>query len=254
MPYIYNGKQLREGRGWADADGIQHPANWASAWTPQEKVYKGLVWVDPEPTFDPRFYWSAGVPKALEDVAEVDELGEPLLDEKGQQVITKGLKSVAIEKVKQQAKGLIDPTEWMFTRETDAGAKVPRQVKAFRQAVRNKSAEMEAAITAATTMDEFIALHESTETVPTPLSDWPSEDDTFDYVPDQVSMRQARLALLSAGLLDQVDGAIADPAARIEWEYAQIVKRDSPLIAGLTGGLGLTEAQVDDLFKAAEAF
>lgn len=76
-------------------------------------------------------------------------------------------------------------------------------------------------------------------------------------VPAVVSMRQARLALLGAGLLSQVDAAIDDmdepdkSAARIEWEYATELRRDHPLIAGLTEELELTEQQVDDLFIAA---
>lgn len=73
-------------------------------------------------------------------------------------------------------------------------------------------------------------------------------------VPEVVTMRQARLALLGAGLLAQVNGAIAampgdeGEAARIEWEYAQEVHRDSPLVAALSAAFGWTGAQLDDLF------
>jgi hypothetical protein len=70
-------------------------------------------------------------------------------------------------------------------------------------------------------------------------------------VPQAVTMRQARLALLSAGLLDQVNAAITDPAARIEWEYATTVERNSSLVQSLASGLGLTEPQLDDLFTLA---
>lgn len=77
-------------------------------------------------------------------------------------------------------------------------------------------------------------------------------------VPRQVTMRQARLALLGAGLLDQVDAAIAaipDPihrkAAQIEWEYAQTVDRNSPFTQQLAAGLGITEEQKDALFTQA---
>ncbi len=66
-----------------------------------------------------------------------------------------------------------------------------------------------------------------------------------------VTMRQARLALLSAGLLDQVSASITDPAAQIEWEYAQTVERNSPLVQQIATGLNLTEAQLDDLFQLA---
>ena len=73
-------------------------------------------------------------------------------------------------------------------------------------------------------------------------------------VPEVVTMRQARLALLGAGLLAQVNTAVANmpgaegDAARIEWEYAKEVRRDSPLVAALSAAFGLTDAQLDDLF------
>jgi hypothetical protein len=75
-------------------------------------------------------------------------------------------------------------------------------------------------------------------------------------VPEFVSMRQARLALLNAGMLSNVNAAItampgaAGDAARIEWEYATEVRRDSALVTGLSGVLGLTSAQLDQLFIA----
>ena len=75
-----------------------------------------------------------------------------------------------------------------------------------------------------------------------------------------VTMRQARLALLGAGLLDDVDAAIAaitDPvqhkAAEIEWEYAQTVNRDSQFTMQLAEGLGLTEEQLNNLFTVASS-
>lgn len=73
-----------------------------------------------------------------------------------------------------------------------------------------------------------------------------------------VTMRQARLALLAAGLLDDVEEALAaipDPvqrrAAEIEWEYANVVERQSAFVQQLTDGLGMTPEQVDQLFITA---
>ena len=76
-------------------------------------------------------------------------------------------------------------------------------------------------------------------------------------VPAEVTMRQARLALLAAGLLDDVEAAIAgmdEPAktaAQIEWEYSNALERDNTLVAILGPALGLSTNQVDDLFRAA---
>ena len=76
-------------------------------------------------------------------------------------------------------------------------------------------------------------------------------------VPQVVTMRQARLALLGAGLLPLVDDAInalPDPprtAARIELEYSSEVHRDKPFVQMLGAALGLTGEQLDNLFTQA---
>lgn len=68
-----------------------------------------------------------------------------------------------------------------------------------------------------------------------------------------VSRFQAMAALLDAGLLSQVNTALADagPLAQLAWAEATEFRRNSPTIAGLAAGLGLTDTQVDDLFRAA---
>jgi hypothetical protein len=76
-------------------------------------------------------------------------------------------------------------------------------------------------------------------------------------VPTVVTMRQARLALLQTGRLEQVNSAIATmpgvdgEAARIEWEFSSTVERNRPLVQGLRPSLGLSEADLDDLFRLA---
>ena len=76
-------------------------------------------------------------------------------------------------------------------------------------------------------------------------------------IPQSVTMRQARLALDAAGLLDTVNATIAamtgqsGKAARIEWEFSSEVKRNQPLVMALGPTLGLTAIQLDSLFTAA---
>jgi len=69
----------------------------------------------------------------------------------------------------------------------------------------------------------------------------------------QVTMRQARLALLAAGLLDAVEAAVAqaDRAVQIEWEYATVVERTSPLVEAIGSGLGMDAEAIDNLFADA---
>jgi hypothetical protein len=76
-------------------------------------------------------------------------------------------------------------------------------------------------------------------------------------VPPEVTMRQARLALNAIGKLASVDSAIAamaDPAktqAQIEWEYSSTVQRTKPLVLQLGAALGLSSADLDQLFITA---
>jgi hypothetical protein len=76
-------------------------------------------------------------------------------------------------------------------------------------------------------------------------------------IPQEVTMRQARLALLGAGLLASVEAAIdglPEPkksAARIEWDHSQSVQRSRGLAVELGAALGLSSAQIDALFVQA---
>lgn len=74
-----------------------------------------------------------------------------------------------------------------------------------------------------------------------------------------ITMRQARLALLQAGLLGSVEAAIAalpepnQSAARIEWEYSNEVQRHNGFVSELAPLLGLSESALDALFMSAAA-
>jgi len=72
-------------------------------------------------------------------------------------------------------------------------------------------------------------------------------------VPFSVTPFQAKAAIYAAGLLPAVEAAIAaaSPIAQLAWSDATAFTRDSPTIAALSAQLGLTPAQVDDLFIAA---
>ena len=76
-------------------------------------------------------------------------------------------------------------------------------------------------------------------------------------VPQRITARQAQLALLDAGLLDDVDAIIeALPAnvrahVRIEWDRATHVERGSAVTQMVAVALGLTAEQEDALFVSA---
>ena len=175
--WTYQGKRIREGRSWKDSDGITHPTSWGR-WSDAEKTSKGMVWVDPAPSFDNRFWWDASTPKALEDVNAVDEDGNPVLED-GEQVVILGLKSQAIALTKTQAAGLLASTDWYVTRKAETDVAIPSEILTYRQSVREASGAIEASISGVTTHEAFIALYDApvdAEGMPTgnaPINDWP---------------------------------------------------------------------------------
>lgn len=115
---------------------------------------------------DQRFYWVTfshyevngsvvtrtytNTPKALEDVTETPEGGEP--------VTTKGLKSQWIDQIKQSTNGLLGYTDWMVIRKAERNIDIPADIAAERIKLVAECNAKEAAIRACTTMDEFLAI------------------------------------------------------------------------------------------------
>lgn len=74
-------------------------------------------------------------------------------------------------------------------------------------------------------------------------------------VPDRVTARQFKLALLSAGLLDDVEAWIATQsrAVQIAFEASGTFVRDEPMMQSGFAALGFSEGQIDAFFTAASA-
>ena len=124
--------------------------------------------------------WGTATPKRLEDEDAVDEDGENILDDDGNQVINYGLKTERKKIVKQQASGLLAPTDWYVVKATEVeDYNVPENITTFRANVRAKSNEMETQINACNNVDELKALYEYTEqedgTQTRPLAEFPEE-------------------------------------------------------------------------------
>jgi hypothetical protein len=86
-----------------------------------------------------------------------------------------------------------------------------------------------------------------------PITDSPSDSP----VPTSVARVQALLALNQAGLLTMVKDTIAsynDDAIAIWFNHADTWRRENPYVLGLSLEMGLSEEQVDDLFRSAILF
>ena len=122
--------------------------------------------------------YTAAVGKALDDVNEVDEDGNALLDNDGNQVVTLGLKSNEKNQIKARAAGLLQSTDWYVVRHAESATAIPANVSTYRTAVRTKSNEIETAIDGAATVEALEALFTYTtgadDVSSRPLGEWPT--------------------------------------------------------------------------------
>jgi hypothetical protein len=180
---------------------VRYPAKIFQVWSQSEKEAIGIYEVITDSTNykDPGYYnntneqynfadgqvtksWGTATPKRLEDENAVDEDGNNILED-GVQVINYGLKTEKKKIVKQQASGLLAPTDWYVVKATEvADYDVPANILSFRADVRTKSNEMETMINNCTTVDELKALYEYTNTgteqnpvMTRPLPEFPKE-------------------------------------------------------------------------------
>ena len=119
-------------------------------------------------------------PKPLDDVLFVEGDEDMPSDKAVGDVKQYGLKGQKISIIKQQAGGLLAPTDWYVIKANEvADYSVPTDIATYRADVRAKSNEMENQINACTTVDELKALYEYTEdaegNITRPLAEFPEE-------------------------------------------------------------------------------
>ena len=115
---------------------INYPANWLRLSTAQEKKDLGITEVADAPVFDGRFYNGDGTAKKLTDTNEVDENGDPVLDENGDQLVTLGVKSVLKAQEKNIAGSLLARYDWYVVRKAEKSTAIPTAITTYRDGVR----------------------------------------------------------------------------------------------------------------------
>lgn len=143
-----DGKTLQYGKAFVH-DGMQYPSNWLALTSLEEKQAIGIIEVaDPVVgVYDQKFYWSANVPKPLEDAPAVDRDGNEL------GYTEKGLKTQWKEKQDDIAQSLLAPSDWRVTKASELGTTVASKWLTYRGAVRTACNARQSEITAVTTVE-----------------------------------------------------------------------------------------------------
>ena len=144
---------INTNQSYAFADGVVT----ASYGTATAKAYADITWSQDDE--------DAG------DLPDDKEVGD---------VKVEGLKTQLIRTIKQQASGLLAPTDWYVVKASEVSDySVPTNIATYRASVRTKSNEMETAITNASDTPALETLYTYTEqedgTVTRPLGEFPTE-------------------------------------------------------------------------------
>jgi hypothetical protein len=175
----------------------QYPKTIFSLWTNAEREAIGIyeVVMDTTNQKDEAYYINTNVSYAYSSGTVTGSYGtataKPLADilfEDGDEIPSDkevgdikqyGLKGLEINKIKQQASGLLSPTDWHVVKATEVSDySVPSDVATYRTNVRAKSNEMETQINACSDVDALKTLFtwvydEDTNTTSRPLASFP---------------------------------------------------------------------------------
>tara|TARA_R100001591_G_scaffold9024_2_gene15709 strand:- start:619 stop:1239 length:621 start_codon:yes stop_codon:yes gene_type:complete len=161
-------------------DDVQYPSTIYTLWTEAERNAIGIYTVEIDNTNlkDETYYintnqtiaydssadkvtasYGTATAKRLNDENAVDEDGDPILDENGDQVVNYGLKTNYKNKFNAEAKGLLEKTDWYVIKATDVESySVPSNITTYRTQVRAKVNSMETDIDDCSTVEELITL------------------------------------------------------------------------------------------------
>jgi len=190
--------QMPKGNKGITIDGNQYPASIYTLWTDAERLAIGIypVRIDTTNRKDENYYintnityavqdnevvgsYGTATAKLLEDRNEVNDDDTPMLDSEGNQVVTKGLKTIKKEMINNQCAGILAPSDWMVVKATETGGTMDSGWKTWRASVRTKCNSMQTQIDNASDVDALAALFTYTTTdgvTSRPLGEFPIKE------------------------------------------------------------------------------
>ena len=176
----------------------QYPASIYTLWTEAERNAIGIYTVEIDTTNrkDEEWYintnityafgsgkvtgtYGTATAKAIADSDAVDEEGNKLKDENGNQIINEGLKTIKKRMIDNQCAGLLAPSDWRVVKATETGGTMDSGWKTWRASVRTKCNSMQTQIDNASDVDALAALFTYTEkdgVVSSPLGEFPVKE------------------------------------------------------------------------------
>ena len=187
--------QMPKGNKGIQIGDLKYPASIFSLWTETERNAIGVYTVEIDNTNkkDDEWYvnteitysfgsgkvtgtYGTATAKAIEDTDAVDNEGNKLKDENGNQIINEGLKTIKKRIIDNECAGLLAPSDWMVIKATETGTTMDSGWKTWRASVRTKCNSMQTQIDNASDVDALAALYERNDSGVRPLGDFPIKE------------------------------------------------------------------------------
>ena len=174
---------------------IKYPASIFTVWTEAQRNAIGVYTVEIDETNkkDDEWYvntditytfdsgkvtgtYGTATAKAIADADAVDNEGNKLKDENGNQIINEGLKTIKKRIIDSECAGLLAPSDWMVIKATETGTTMDSGWITWRASVRTKCNSMQTQIDNASDVDALAALYERDDSGVRPLGDFPIKE------------------------------------------------------------------------------
>ena len=156
---------------------IKYPASIFTVWTEAQRNAIGVYTVEIDNTNkkDDEWYintnitytfgsgkvtgaYGTATAKAIADADAVDDDGNKLKDENGNQIVNEGLKTIKKRIIDGECARLLAPSDWMVIKATETGTTMDSGWKTWRASVRTKCNSMQTQIDNAADVDALAAL------------------------------------------------------------------------------------------------
>lgn len=148
--FLLNGKRLQPSQTFravvtvnGEPDEVQFPSNWLAHASAEERARVGIQEVPDQPRPDDRTHF-------VSDNADGTFTATPRPVEP--------IRKAALRRVKGEARALLAATDWYVLRQAEKTTPVPPAMATYRDAIRAAANDAEAAIVAATTGEEIVAV------------------------------------------------------------------------------------------------
>ena len=191
---------MPRGNKGVEINGVKHPASIFTLWTESERNAIGVYTVEIDETNkkDEEYYintnitysydssankvkgvYGSATARAMADSDAVDDEGNKLKDENGNQIINEGLKTIKKREIDVQCAGLLAPSDWMYIKAGEEGTTMDSGWKTWRASIRTKCNSMQTQIDNAADVDALAALFKYTTTdgvTSRPLGEFPIKE------------------------------------------------------------------------------